>query len=344
MQGQIIISCSVGTEFASEKVDYERENGKMEKLTISDYMQLLAKGTVARMRQPHMLFFPSMIGNIFTKQDKLYARNVDRLRATIQRIIEERRAGITKSSEMHADLLSILIESEMYQNNDNMMIDEIFTFFIAGMRTIQISTTNVFYYLNQNTQFKQKLLDEVVPVVASVKDNLLDGFTYEMATEFTYLQYVYNESLRIEPPASISGSQAFSEDTKISMGDQKVLFAKDEPFLMNFQAIHHDPYQWPEPEKFIPDRFDTSIEDNKWLKTADGKPRNPLAFTPFYGGKRICLGKGFAEMTVRFTIPLLYYHFDFEFADPKMMHEKQQYSVGNQIEPVYLMKIIEKQG
>ena len=49
------------------------------------------------------------------------------------------------------------------------------------MRTIQISTTNTLYYLNMHPAYKQKLLDEVIPVVEKVKDNLLDGFTYEMA-------------------------------------------------------------------------------------------------------------------------------------------------------------------
>ena len=52
-------------------------------------------------------------------------------------------------------------------------------------------------------------------------------------------------------------------------------------------------------------------EGNEWLLTSDGRPRNPLAFTPFMGGKRVCLGKTFAEVTVRFTVPLLFHHFDF---------------------------------
>ena len=82
-----------------------------------------------------------------------------------------------------------------------------------------------------------------------------------------------------------------------------------------FEAIHHDPVQWPEPKRYEPKRFDTKLKDNRWTLTADGKPRSPLAFTPFMGGKRVCLGKTFAEVTVRFTIPLLFHSFDFEFVD-----------------------------
>ena len=81
--------------------------------------------------------------------------------------------------------------------------------------------------------------------------------------------------------------------------------------MINFRALHFDPTQWIEPEKFVPDRFDSHSE---WYKTPSGGNRNPLTFAPFLGGKRICIGKTFAEVTVRFTIPMLFYFFDFEFS------------------------------
>lgn len=84
-------------------------------------------------------------------------------------------------------------------------------------------------------------------------------------------------------------------------------------FTISIDAVQHDPYQWPEPTKFIPMRFDA--DHPKWSKTADGKQRNPLAFGAFTGGKRVCLGKTLAETITRYTIPLLYYHFDFKFGD-----------------------------
>lgn len=79
--------------------------------------------------------------------------------------------------------------------------------------------------------------------------------------------------------------------------------------------IHHDPEQWVEPHVYQPARFDTSDPDNKWTKTASGKDRDALAFTPFFGGKRICMGKTFAETTIRFTIPLIYHHLNLSFVD-----------------------------
>lgn len=81
--------------------------------------------------------------------------------------------------------------------------------------------------------------------------------------------------------------------------------------MILFSEIHHDPVQWREPSRYVPERFDTHTKDNIWTLTTEGNPRNPLAFTPFFGGKRVCLGKTFAEVTVRFTVPLIFHHLDF---------------------------------
>jgi cytochrome P450 len=106
------------------------------------------QATMARTVKPHILMFPKLLKKLLTKGDKIYEGNVNRLRATIRKFINERRQGMTTSSESHADLISVLIESELFKNDDELIIDEIFTFFAAGMRTIQISTSNVFYFLN----------------------------------------------------------------------------------------------------------------------------------------------------------------------------------------------------
>ena len=56
--------------------------------------------------------------------------------------------------------------------------------------------------------------------------------------------------------------------------------------------------------------------------------RHPLAFTPFMGGKRICLGKTFAEITTRLTVPILMHSFNFEYADQAHLKSKPKYTIG----------------
>ena len=85
-----------------------------------------------------------------------------------------------------------------------MIIDEVVTFFLAGMKTIQISTTNLIYYMTKHQNIKEKLLKEILPPVEAVKDNLIEGFTMDTVQDFEYLSNCYNESLRIEPPVANS--------------------------------------------------------------------------------------------------------------------------------------------
>lgn len=83
------------------------------------------------------------------------------------------------------------------------------------------------------------------------------------------------------------------------------------------QQTHSDPEQWREPQRFVPDRFDSKSE---WFLKPDGKKRSPFAYTPFLGGSRVCLGKTFAEITLKFTIPFWFHFFNFDLVNPE--HKK----------------------
>ena len=52
--------------------------------------------------------------------------------AVLQKIIDERRAGISKSYDDNADLLTTMLESDLFKN-DTLIKEELFTFFLAGM-------------------------------------------------------------------------------------------------------------------------------------------------------------------------------------------------------------------
>ena len=62
-------------------------------------------------------------------------------------MINDRKSGASKSFSEESDLLSILIGTEIYKDHDELIIDEIITFFFAGMKTIQTTSANLIYYL-----------------------------------------------------------------------------------------------------------------------------------------------------------------------------------------------------
>ena len=66
--------------------------------------------------------------------------------------------------------------------------------------------------------------------------------------------------------------------------------------------IHINPKEWIEPLKYMPERFDP---ESKWSLTPAGNKRHPWSFGPFLGGKRVCLGKTFAESIGKLIIPMI---------------------------------------
>lgn len=58
----------------------------------------------------------------------------------------------------------------------------------------------------------------------------------------------------MQPPAPNSTNLILSQDAKV--GD---LYLKEgDEFMVNFEALHFNASQWPNPYEFIPERFDAS--------------------------------------------------------------------------------------
>lgn len=71
--------------------------------------------------------------------------------------------------------------------------------------------------------------------------------------------------------------------------------------IIPINAIHMDPENYPEPEKFDPERFS---EENK-------KNRHPMAFLPFGDGPRACIGLRFGLMQTKIAMIKLLTNFKF---------------------------------
>lgn len=76
-------------------------------------------------------------------------------------------------------------------------------------------------------------------------------------------------------------------------------FKKDAPIYFYLHGVHHNPNEWQQPDKFLPERFDPESE---LFKTPDGKARNPMSHTPFLFGERGCLGYQFAKVLIPFVV------------------------------------------
>jgi cytochrome P450 len=208
----------------------------------------------------------------------------------------------------------------MFRDDEVKMIDELLTIFLAGSKTVQISTNNLLCYLNEYPEVKAKLLNEIDGRIKSIGgDTEGPSFDYDLAEEFDYVRQCFYETNRIEGPIMSSAEQCFSKDVRLENG---MTFAKGDFFMILIDGMHNNPEEWQQPDKFIPERFDPQ---SKFFARPDGGQRHPLSFNPFFGGQRVCLGKTFAEVMVRFTVPILLWHYDFELVDKNYMKGHDRY-------------------
>lgn len=136
------MSASVGSQYADLRVDIEVEGGKVENISIANCFTLVFESQVRRAYKVHNFLMPMLRHYYFMPECRRFQRNLLKMRRLIQTMIDERR----RNPVAQHDLLSILLSTDFYrQSGDEAIIDEIFTFFFAGMKTIQISTTNLMY-------------------------------------------------------------------------------------------------------------------------------------------------------------------------------------------------------
>ncbi|CAF1486731.1 unnamed protein product [Adineta steineri] len=114
-----------------------------------------------------------------------------------------------------------------------------------------------------------------------------DEVTYEKLNQLQYLDMVINETLRMYPPV-LRLDRVASKDYQLG----NYLIPKGTIIHAPVYPIHHDFETWPEPEKFIPERF----------LPAEKAKRHPMVFLAFGDGPRNCIGMRFALVEAKLGI------------------------------------------
>ncbi|XP_035678198.1 cytochrome P450 3A8-like [Branchiostoma floridae] len=154
-----------------------------------------------------------------------------------------------------------------------------FLFFVAGYETTATSMAFALYNFALNQEEQDKAREEVNKIMEN--RDLID---YEAVHEMSYLEMCCMETLRLYPPIPNTGRVA-SEEVKV----QWLTIPKDMMVIVPVIAIHYDPERWPEPKKFIPERFTKEAREK----------RDPYNWLPFGAGPRNCIGMRLAMMELK---------------------------------------------
>lgn len=208
----------------------------------------------------------------------------------VYRIIESRR----RTGDSPDDLLALMMgmrdaDSGAEMSNDELR-NELLLILSAGHETSANALVWTLYYLSKNPATTRALKGEIDRELAGRLPTAAD------IPRLALTRAVLQESIRLRPPGWIITRKAASEDNlsghRIPAGSNLII----SPYL-----THRHPRFWANPEGFDPERF---------MAEAD-KDYHPMAYMPFGGGPRKCIGMGFAMMEMQIVLAMLLSSYDF---------------------------------
>ncbi|MFI5980181.1 cytochrome P450 [Streptomyces sp. NPDC051555] len=227
------------------------------------------------------------------------------LYAIVDRLVAERRRGDGQG----ADLLSLLLaarDADTGEPMDDLQVrDEAITLLMAGHETTASALAWAYHLLGSDPGARERMHAEIDEVLG---DRLP---TVEDLPRLAWTDAVLSEAMRLYPPILGVARRALTDFEVCGRRVPKDAFVAIVPWV-----VHRDPRWWPQPERFAPQRW---IESPPSADAADeltghavrpGRPR--LAYLPFGGGPRQCIGNTFSRMEGVMALATLGRHWEFE--------------------------------
>lgn len=183
------------------------------------------------------------------------------------------------------DFVSMLLGLKNIYSTDELAA-EAFLIYTGGFETSSTLISFTWYELALNPEIQERLRAEIKEWLSKSDGKL----SYEMIFGMQYLDQVINESLRKYPPIP-NLNRKVTKDYIIP--ETNLTIAKGTSVYLPTYSFHHDPENYPNPQKFDPERF--SPDD-------DVRVRHPFTFLPFGDGPRNCIGLRFALMQSKIAV------------------------------------------
>jgi len=231
---------------------------------------------------PQILLPLLLLGPSRVRKFPPFRRRVDRVDELIYREIAERRRA--EDVEQRDDVLSMLIAARHEDGSpmrDEEMRDELLTLLVAGHETTATSLSWAIERLSRNPEKLERLRAEV------------------LAGREEYLTATIQETLRLRPVIS-TVLRKLTEAVEIG-GYELPAGVTVAPSIY---LVHRNPEVYPEPQRFLPERF----LDN---------PPGTYTWIPFGGGVRRCLGASFAQFEMAVVLKELVKRHQVRPANPK---------------------------
>ncbi len=202
-----------------------------------------------------------------------------------QRFLAERfrRLVAQKRAVESADLFSKLchVRSEDGERfTDEEVVNHMVFVMMAAHDTSTSTLTTAIYHLAKHPEWQERLRRQSMA--------LPDELSLEQLEQLEEHTWVMDESLRLHPPLPFM--------PRVTVAPTEFAGYRIPPGVLTGFApvvVHRDPRHWSHPHGFDPERFSSDRAEHK---------RHPYAFTPFGGGRHLCIGKRFGQLEILSTL------------------------------------------
>lgn len=210
-------------------------------------------------------------------------------------VLEVIRDRLKKGKTGRNDMLQNMLDAYYKEHGTNVAVEvvessigaNLVELLFAGYNTVVNIMSSAIYLLTKHPETMRRCREECDRVLGA------RPLSADDLDELVYCDAVFKETLRMYPPAP-----AIARKITKPMQLGKVNIPAGAECMFAMHGIHSDPANWPDADKFMPERM---LE-----------PEKPGTFIPFSEGPRSCMGKHFARMEFMVAITTLCRKFNFE--------------------------------
>lgn len=216
--------------------------------------------------------------------------------SAVDAIIDKRRTLLDRGAEAPHDLLTLLMSAKDPENGRGIAdVDvraNIVTFINAGHETTANGLTWTLFLLSQSPEWRERAEADA--------DQAFDADGSVATERCEILRAVFEEALRLYPPAAMLARQAVADDELAGVHIPAGAVITVSPYV-----LHRRRGLWGHPDAFDPSRF-----------LGDERDRiDRFAYIPFGAGPRVCIGMAFAMQEGIILLAHLLRAFRFDLVD-----------------------------